>query len=128
MTEATMKKWQAHIFSSGSYAGDDYVTFQKSMRVDLIKQLKSAGLELKQFNKNHYCFSAVVTDGVRFAYISIGDVRYNSRIFSEVLYRTMAHEKDWRGGNNRYCRWNEVGAACKELLEREALREERVGA
>ncbi len=128
MTEATMKKWQAHTFSSGPYAGDDYVAFQKSMRADLIKQLKSAGLELKQFNKNHYCFSAVVTDGARFAYISIGDVRCNSRIFSEVLYRMMAHEKDWHGGNNRYCRWNDVGAACKELLGCEALQEERVGA
>ncbi len=86
------------------------------------RQLKSAGLTLKQFNKNHYCFSAVVTDGERFAYISVSDVRSNPRIFSEVLYRTMAHEKDWHGGENRNCQWNDIGAACKELLGREALR------
>lgn len=125
MTEAAMKTWQAHTFSSGPCAGEDYIAFQKAMRADLNKQLKSAGLTLKQFSKNHYCFSAVVTDGERFAYISVSDVRGNRRIFSEVLYRTMAHEKDWRGGDNRYCAWNDVGAACKELLARAALRDER---
>lgn len=118
MKEEVMRKWQNHSFSSGPYAGDDYIAFQQTMKADLSKQLKSAGLTLKQFNKNHYCFSAVVTNGERYAYISIGDVRDNRRIFDEVLYRTMAHEKDWSGGNNRYCHWNNVGDACKELLSR----------
>lgn len=126
MKEADIKKWQAHEFSSGPYAGEDYIAFQRAMRTDLNKQLKSAGLTLKSFNKNHYCFSAVVTDGTEFVYISVGDVRGNHRIFSEVLYRTMAHEKDWSGGQNRYTGWNEIGAACRELIDIEKARKGRL--
>lgn len=125
MTDSTMRKWQAHNFSSGAYVGDDYVAFQRAMRADLNKQLKSVGLTLKQFNKNHYCFSAVVTNGDKFVYISVGDVRGNRRIFSEVLYRTMAHDKDWCGGSNRYCHWNHIGTACRELLNSETSNNKR---
>ncbi len=59
----------------------------------------------------------MITDGSKYIYVSISDVRYNPRVFDEVLYRTMAHDKDWRGGRNLYCHWNDVGEACRKLID-----------
>lgn len=126
MTEAAMKTWQAHTFSSGPYTGEDYLAFQRAMRTDLNKQLKSAGLTLKEFNKNHYCFSAIVTDGEQLAYISVGDVRWNDQIFDNVLYRAVTgNAKDFCRNSSHYCKWNDIAKACKELWARTALQDER---
>lgn len=113
-----MAKWLTHEFSSGCYAGDDYIQFQKEMKADLNKQLKACGLNLHAFNKNHYCFSAVVTNGEKFAYISVPDVRGNNEWAYRVLYRTMKHDKDWTGGQNNYCSWEHIAENCKRLIER----------
>lgn len=32
------------------------------------------GMELYDFNKNHFCFSAVLSDGEKFVYVSVSDV------------------------------------------------------
>ena len=111
-----IKKWVNHEFSSGSYTGDDYIQFQKQMKADLTQQLKAVGLTLHKFNKNHYCFSAVVTNGEKFAYVSVGDVRGDNSWVNHTLYRTMKHDNDWTGGVNMYCKWEQVGERCKALI------------
>ena len=76
------------------------------------------GLILHFFAKNHYCFSAVLTNGERFVYVSISDVRYfgwNQN--THVLIRYMAHATDWTGGPNHQCKWNDVGSAAAEIIE-----------
>lgn len=77
------------------------------------KQASAAGYKLHRFNKNHYCFSAVLLDEEtrNYIYISVGDVRYGRRWYEEVLYRTMAHEKDWTGSPNQFCAWDGISAA-----------------
>lgn len=114
-----MTKWLTHEFSSGDYGetGKDYTQFQKEMKADLEKQLNACSLQLHAFNKNHYCFSAVVTDGEKFAYISVSDVRGNNDWAYNVLYRTMKHEEDWTGGQNHYCSWEYIAENCKELMK-----------
>lgn len=109
-----LKKWIGHKFSSGCDTEKDYLAFQKDARADLRKQAASAGYKLYQFNKNHYCFSAVLQhkETGSYVYISIADVRSGLwRWYEEVLYRTMAHEKDWTGGPNRFCTWDGISAA-----------------
>ena len=117
-----LKKWTGHEFSSGSSAGNDYLTFQREARTDLRKQAAAAGYRLFQFNKNHYCFSAVLQDKEtgHFVYVSVSDVRFSSRWYSEVLYRTMAHEKDWTGGPNRFCAWDGLTEALSNMKIRRA--------
>lgn len=112
-----LERWTRHEFSSGSYAGEDYLKFQREARTDLRKQAAVAGYKLFKFNKNHYCFSAVLQDEETgsFVYVSVGDVRGSSRWYGEVLYRTMKHEKDWTGGPNRFCRWDEITEALSSM-------------
>ena len=108
-----LKRWIRHEFSTGCYAGEDYLAFQKDARADLRKQASTAGYKLHKFNKNHYCLSAVLLDEEtrNYIYISVGDVRCGRRWYEEVLYRTMAHEKDWTGGPNQFCAWDGISAA-----------------
>lgn len=111
----TIEKWRTHQFSSGGGTGSDYLAFQKAAKADLKKQAQAAGYALHSFHPNHYCFTAVLRDEASgsFIYVSVSDVRFNSLWYDRVLHRTMAHEKDWTGGHNRYCAWPDI----KEALE-----------
>lgn len=113
-------KWLNHTFSSSTYPLSDYIEFQKLMRLDLKKITKNNDLELHSFNKNHYEFSAVLKDihEDKFIYVSISDVRYwKNDWYNHVLIRTMKHDKDWTGGSNHYCKWEEIGAKARELID-----------
>lgn len=115
----TMNKWLNHQFSTGVYTGEDYLKFQRDARTDLKKQANATGFDLHQFNKNHYNFSAVLRhrETGKFVYVSISDVRFfNNQWFDHVLIRTMAHDKDWTGGMNNYCQWDEIGHAALRLV------------
>ena len=112
-------KWLNHTFSSGTYPMPDYVEFQRKMRFDLKRIAKNNNLELHSFNKNHYEFSAVLKDihEDKFIYVSISDVRYwKNEWYNHVLIRTMEHDKDWTGGSNHYCKWEEIGMKARELI------------
>ena len=118
---STMEKWINHTFSSGSETGQDYDAFQRAARADLRKQAKAAGYALHKFHPNHYDFSAVLRDEItgEFVYIAISDVRYRrNEWYTRVLYRTMAHDKDWTGGTNQYCRWSEITQALGRMRTR----------
>ena len=112
-----LKQWRGHTFSSYCDTGEDYLAFQKDARADLRKQAAAAGYTLHKFYKNHYCFSAVLQhkETGSYVYVSIDDVRCGWRWYEEVLYRTMAHEKAWTGGQNHFCTWDGISAALSEL-------------
>lgn len=114
-----IEKWVGYRFSSGGTTGEDYKRFERDMRIDLKRQAAKHGLVLHDFHKNHYEFSAVLKDANadRFAYVSISDVRFwQDEWVYKVLYRTMKHDKDWTGGGNHYCKWEDVGNSIAELL------------
>lgn len=120
MININYQKWINHTFSSSSSAEKDYLTFQQEMRQDLKNQASKYNLLLHSFNKNHYCFSAVLKDKNenKYIYVSMSDVRgIGKKLFNSVLYRTMQNEKDWTGGNNHFCNWDSVGEKARELIE-----------
>lgn len=111
-------KWLNHQFSSGSYAGDDYLKFQRDCKSDLNKMAKDNGLTLHKFMKNHYCFSAVLkTEDDKFIYVSHSDVRHKLLNSDQILVRTMKHDEDWTGGFNNFCKWNNIGEFAKKLAK-----------
>lgn len=117
--KSKLEKWLNYTFSSSEITGEDYLQFQKEAKAELKKMVKAEGLELHKFNTNHYGFSAVIKNesNNKYAYISITDVRYyQNKWWNHVLYRTMSHEKDWTGGYNQYCTWEEIGKAVKSLI------------
>lgn len=88
-------------FSSGSYIGSDFKSFNTKYR-NAIQKLLPDGYEIHSWNRGHYFCSGVIKDtNGRFIYMSIGDVRYCVEDWvSDILIRTMEHDKDWRGGSN----------------------------
>ena len=116
-----MGKWLHHTFSFGCETGSDYDAFQREARAVLRKQAKAAGFALHRFIPGHYEFSAVLRDETtgEFVYVAISDVRFcSSEWYHHVLYRTMAHDKDWTGGYNCWCSWPELGEALSKMRMR----------
>lgn len=120
---SAVKDWANYEFSTGCYPGDDYLKFQRVARSELRKIVQLAGYKLHKFYPEHYEFSAVLkneADG-RFVYVSILDVRsFAGRWYNEVLYHSMEHDKDWRGGPNRWCRWDELSDALVRFAAEQA--------
>lgn len=97
----TLQPFVGYRFSSGSYIGDDFKSFNTKYR-NAIKKLLPNGYEIHEWNRRHYDCSAVIKDNNgRFIYMSIPDVRYWPNEWAEdILIRTMKHDKDWTGGDN----------------------------
>lgn len=112
--------WRDYRFSTGTTAGEDYLSYQKDAKSDLTKMAKEEGMKVHDFSKNHYCFSAVLeTEDNKYIYVSISDVRhFPNQFLDHVLVRTMEHDKDYRGGMNNYCSWEDVGKAATRLASR----------
>ena len=115
-----MEKWLGFHFSTGSYPGDDYKSFERNAKADLKKQIIPAGFELYSFNGNHYEFSAVlrhIATG-KYIFVSISDVRFwQDEWAHDVLIRTMAHAKDWTGGPNNRCEWDGIAEKALQLVK-----------
>ena len=116
MLKRERNNWANHEFSTGCTTGKDYIQFEKDSKAELRKMAEENGLKLHSFSKNHYCFSAVLTDGEKYVYVSQSDVRGFFDI-DKILIRSMAHDKDWTGGRNQYCSWNEVGREAKRIID-----------
>jgi hypothetical protein len=91
------------MFSSGSYIGDDFKSFNTKYR-NAIKKLLPDGYEIHSWSRGHYECSAVIKgSNGRFIYMRIGDVRhFPNEWVDNILVRTMKHDKDWTGGANHY--------------------------
>ena len=117
--ERLVRDFGTHEFSSGSTAGKDYRSFQtkyKNMLKEIIGQI---GGELIKFNKNHYCFSAFVKRGSRYAYLSVSDVRFFPNAWKRnILVRTAKNEKDFSGGSNNYTSLEQLGGKLNKILGR----------
>lgn len=119
----SLSKWTTHTFSSGGYAGQDYLDFQKAYHSLLVKKSKENGFTMNSFTKGHYEFSAVIQSNAtkRFYYISVSDVRFFERAWlNHILWREMRHEKDWTGLQNRYATLDDLFNDIKHEDERKA--------
>ena len=98
-----LAKYLNYEFSSGPYTGEDYKRFQTKYINYLRSICKKNYWELVNIGRNHYCFTCFIKNENKYVYISISDVRhYNDDWFFHILYRSAAHEKDYRGGQNQY--------------------------
>lgn len=69
-----LEKYLGYEFSSGCYAGEDYLKFQTKY-INYLKSLCNKHcLNIKAY-KNHYCFSAIIDNGEEYIELIISDVR-----------------------------------------------------
>lgn len=114
-----MKKWYGkRIEDYGPTTSPEYRQFQKEYKALLKNIGNDIEMQLHSFNPNHYEFSAVMQSNItdKFYYISISDVRYwTNEWANKILYRTMEHDKDWRGGSNHQSTLGELMENLEEL-------------
>ena len=112
-----LRQYLGYEFSSGAYAGKDYLTFQTKYINYLRSMCKQNGWELIP-HRNHYEFSAFIknTNG-KCVYIAISDVRYwQDEWYDHILIRTAKDERDFRGGTNLHTRLVDLEITAQCLL------------
>ena len=98
-----LKKYIDFEFSSGCYTGKDYKTFETKYINYLRTMCRNHCWQLVNVGRNHYCFTAFITDGQKFVFLSVSDVRgQNNEWYYHILIRTAMNEKDYHGGQNNY--------------------------
>lgn len=82
---------------------------------------KKLGAELI-FNPMYFEWSAFFKKDGKFIYVHVGDVRYNicGHWYNRVLYRTAKSEKDYTGGCNNFCSYEELEERLSDMFERMA--------
>lgn len=125
------RKWVGYDFTDGHWdkplregtdESDEMRQFFKDFKSDLAAALKKAGLRIYQIEPNYYDVTAVISnpEKTRFVYISLGDMRYEPHWEARIMYRTMAHPKDWTGGANHWTDAEHLVDEVKWLMERSA--------
>lgn len=118
-----LKAYDGWIHNSFEYdAGAEmYSIFERDCKSDLETMVAENGLELYGFYKNYFYFEAVLTDGEKFVYVSVKNVRkFGWNIDTEVLVRVMKRATDLSGGGEiHYCKWDKVGELARKLLDYE---------
>lgn len=99
-----LEKYLDYEFSSGSYTGSDYKSFQTKY-INYLKSICSKNnMQLVNTGKNHYCLSTFIknNDG-KYIYLSISDVRHHiNEWYTHILVRTAKSKRDYSGGRNLY--------------------------
>ena len=78
---------------------------------------KKLGAEV-EFSPMYFEYSAFFSRDGKFIYVHVGDVRYQSNWYDDVLYRTAKYIKDYHGGSNNYCSYDELYEKLNEMFER----------
>jgi len=92
------KRWT---FSSGGETGFDFKVFAKVYRRWLKETIRP--YEIAKFRVNHYYLYAFLTDGKRFVYLSIPDVRFFKNGWAnDILIRKAANIEDYKGDGNYF--------------------------
>ena len=86
-------------------------------RRELKKMAANMGAELT-FNPGYFYYSAFFKKDDKCVYINVGDVRYDSNWYDKVLFRTAKNEKDYTGGPNRFCSYDNLENEVSSLLNR----------
>lgn len=85
-------------------------------RRELKKMAANMGAELI-FNSGYFYYSAFFKKDDKCVYINVSDVRYNNW-YDKVLFRTAKNEKDYSGGSNHFCSYDNLENEVNTLFNR----------
>lgn len=115
----SLRKYFNHIFESSSEKTEEFMAFDRAFK-NYIKKVLPEGYKIHKWSRNHFESSWVIkTPNGKFIYSHISDVRYwIDEWATNILCRTMSHEKDWTGGTNNFACLFNYGEKIKEIAER----------
>lgn len=118
-----LEKYLDYEFSTGSYPGEDYKSFQTKYINYLRSFFRENDWELVNVGRNHYEFSAFISDlRGKFIYLSISDVRcWRNEWYTRILIRTAKSEKNCHGGHNHFTSLPKLYVSVRNLLIKEYI-------
>lgn len=104
-------------FVSSTTQTKEFRNFARSYKKAL-KQNLPDGIKIAAFNTNHFCISGFVTDGEKYVYFSVSDVRFfPNEWYHHILIRTAKDTSDYTGGMNQYTTLKDFGRKVQRLLK-----------
>ena len=126
-TKKTVKDFIGYDFEScnvpekywGDYTHANYFKgyFIPIARRELKALAKKIGAEV-EFSPGYFEYSAFFCKDGKYIYVHVGDVRYNSDWYGNVLFRTAKNERDYTGGSNCYCSHDNLEDELSRLFDR----------
>ena len=121
-----IRKWNERTLQDdGSRVSKEFHSFQVSFFNIMRKIARNLGGELVNNSYGHYDMSGFIKRGDRYVYFSYSNgigkggrnhvvLKNNYNWIAPMLCRTAANEKDYRGGTNNDCYFEN----CEELIEK----------
>lgn len=100
---SSLRPYIGYSFESSSERTEEFKSFDRKYK-NAIKKKLPKGWSIYAWRQNHFESSATLrTPDGRFVFLSYSDVRYDANGWmTHILVREMEHDRDWRGGRNRY--------------------------
>lgn len=102
----------------GDYAHANYFKgyFIPIARREFKALAKKIGAEV-EFSHGYFEYSAFFCKDGKYIYVHVGDVRFNSDWYENVLYRTAKSNKDYSGGSNWHCSYDNLEVELTDMFE-----------
>jgi len=122
----TVKDFKNYDFEScdvpQKYWGDyTHLNFFKGYFIPIVrKEFKAIAKKIGAtvtLSPNNFEWTAFFKKDNKFIYVGVSDVRY-WKWYDSVLFRTAENEKDYTGGCNRYCSYEELAEELSDLFDR----------
>ena len=105
-------------FQSSTRNTKEFLFFVRLYKNKITKDAKENGLALVKWSTGHFYCSAFfenIKTG-KLVYMSCSDVRFFKNGWCDnILIRTATNDRDYTGGNNNYCKIDNIGEAMLRL-------------
>lgn len=91
--------------------------FMRIARRELKALAKKIGATVEFTNNEYFEYSAFFCKDGKYIYVHVGDVRYNSDWYGNVLFRTAKSNKDYTGGTNWYCSYDNLEVELSDMFD-----------
>lgn len=117
-----IRDWKYEFFMNSSGKKPQFNSFVKDLKREIKKVLSGSDLNLVEFSVSHFYVSGFVknTSTGKYCYFSTGDVRVNNW-YDNFLVRTCRDTKDYSGGFNNYCSFDNFVDKCVTLIYRKGV-------
>lgn len=118
------QKWQNQsVEDYGAYMSPSAKQFAKDIKAVIKEIAINNGASLEWFNINHYDVSGMIKKDEKYIYFHRDIERYNKSInlSHNLLIREAKHAKDFTGGRNNYCNFEEFESTMNYLFKHHNL-------
>ena len=126
-TKKTVKDFRNYDFEScdvpeeywGDYTHCNYFKryFMRIARRELKAIAQKIGASVVFTTGEYFEYSAFFCKDGKYIYVHVGDVRYDKNWYDKVLYRTAKNERDYTGGTNWHCGYEELPSQLLDMFE-----------